>query len=188
LLKIGQYVWNSDDTEIGMIEHIEITQTDKEMITASGRFATALLDRRIIWGTEMLNGDIGACVGLLVTNHLINPTDPMRGIDYISYNTLLLDVPVHAQVSYKNLLDTVTELCDAADVGIRTTFDPITGNMMMSLYKGTAMQAVFSREFENLISQSYIYKIADARDTVLVAGEGEGDERMLVSIIGASGE
>ena len=171
-----------------MIEHIEITQTDKEMITASGRFATALLDRRIIWGTEVLNGDIGSCVSQLITNHMINPIDPARCIDYISYSTSSLGIPVHSQVSYKNLLDTITDLCDAADVGIRTTFDPISGNMEMSLYQGSPTQAVFSREFENLISQSYIHNVADARDTVLVAGEGEGDERMLVSIIGASGE
>ncbi|GHU76997.1 hypothetical protein AGMMS49992_23700 [Clostridia bacterium] len=188
LLQIGNYVWKNDDQEIGMIEHLELSQTDKEMITVSGRFATAILDRRIIWGTEYLNGDVGMCIGQLVDNHLVNPFDPNRQVEFVSFASPSFGVPVHSQVSYKNLYEVVTDLCDAADVGIRTTFIPQTGAMVISLYQGGMTQAVFSREYENLISQTFIHNITESRDTVVVAGEGDGEERMLVNIDGASGE
>ncbi|GHU69158.1 hypothetical protein FACS1894184_12650 [Clostridia bacterium] len=188
LLQIGNYVWKNDDQEIGMIEHLELSQTDKEMITVSGRFVTALLDRRIIWGTEFLNGDIGACIGQMIDHHLVHPTDPARQVDFVSFTSPSFGIPVHNQVSYKNLYEVVTDLCDAADVGIRTVFTPQTGAMVISLYQGVMTQAVFSREYENLISQTFIHNIAESRDTVVVAGEGDGEERMLVSIDGASGE
>jgi hypothetical protein len=188
LLQIGCYIKKNDDQEIAMIEHIEYNQTDKEMITASGRFATAMLDRRIIWGTETLNGDLGACVGKLINNHLIAPTDPARRIDFVSFISPSFNIPIHSQVSYKNLYDAVTELCDTADVGIRTTFAPETGTLTMSLYQGELTQAVFSREYENLVSQTFTSNIANYRNTVVVAGEGDGQDRTLVSIVGESGE
>jgi hypothetical protein len=188
LLKIGNYIWKSDDTELGMIERIELNQDEKETITASGRFATALLDRRIIWGTEVLSGDISVCIGQLIANHLINPADINREIPYVDFGVTALGINVKTQVSYKNLLDTVMELCGAADVGIRTVFNPKTGKLTMSLYQGGATQAVFAREYENLISQNFIQSVTDYADAALIGGQGEGEERVLATINGASGE
>jgi hypothetical protein len=188
LLQIGSYVYKTDDQELGLIERIELNQDEKETITASGRFATALLDRRIIWGTEILNGDISASVQQLVTNHMISPTNTDRAIPFISFSAASLGIAVKTQVSYQNLLDTVSVLCDAADVGIRTTFAPQTGALAMTLYQGGTTQAVFAREYENLISQNFAQSVTDYADTALVGGQGEGADRVLVTINGASGE
>ena len=188
LLQIGNYLWKSDDEEIGIIEHVELNQGDKETITASGKFATAILGRRIIWDTEILNGDIGACVQQLLTNNVINPFDINRKIPYITYNNNTLGIDIKAQVSYKNLLDTITQMLDMADVGIKTVFAPKTGMLTVSLYQGGASSSIFSREYENLISQSFIQSKTDYADTALIGGEGEGYDRIFTAIIGASGE
>jgi len=37
LLKAGNILWKSDDEEAGIIEHLELSQTDNEIITATGR-------------------------------------------------------------------------------------------------------------------------------------------------------
>ena len=58
LLKEGNIIWKNDDEEAGIIEHLELSQTEHEIITASGRFATSFLSRRIVWQTEKLSGDI----------------------------------------------------------------------------------------------------------------------------------
>jgi hypothetical protein len=187
LLQVGNWLWKNDDEEIGMIEHIELSQTDKETITVSGRFATGLLARRIIWGTETYNGNLNGCVAELLNNHLISPTDPSRAIPGVTFSSPALAIPVRTQYSYKNLLDSVTELLTAADVGIKTVFTSHTSNLAITLYQGGASQAVFSREYENLISQKYSENTNSYADTVLIAGEGEGDERTLVSIDGISG-
>jgi hypothetical protein len=121
-------------------------------------------------------------------NHLINPTNTDRAIPFVSFAAASLGIAVKTQVSYQNLLDTVSVLCDAADVGIKTTFTPQTGALTMTLYQGGSTQAVFAREYENLINQNFIQSISDYADTALVGGQGEGADRTLVTINGATGE
>lgn len=188
LLQLGCWLWKNDDEEIAVIEHLEMTMTEQEYILVSGRFATSLLARRIIWGTETLTGDLSAGISQLINRHLITPTDDARKITGVAFSSPFLYVPVNTQVSYKNLLDTVTTLCDASDVGIKTVFDPNTKAFTVKLYQGTLTQAVFSKEYENLTEQIYMNSALDYANSALIGGEGEGSERTFVSISGGSGE
>lgn len=188
LLTLGNYLWKSDDEEAGIIEHVEMSMTDAEFITVSGRFATSLLSRRIIWNTETLNGGLSACVGQLLGNHLISPSDTDREMGFVSYADASVSVPVSTQISYQNLMDAVTGLCDAADTGIKTAFNPVAGGFTVSLYQGAVSQAVFSKEYENLTEQTYTQSAVDYANTALVGGEGEGAERVFAVTGGGSGE
>lgn len=188
LLKEGNIIWKNDDEEAGIIEHLELSQTEQEFITASGRFATSLLARRIVWQTEILSGDLSACVEQLINNNLINPSDTARKITDISFSSPNLSVPISTQVSYRNLMDAVTDLCRVSDVGIKTVFTPETGVFTVTLYMGTESQAVFSKGYENLIEQIYTISAADYANTALVGGEGEGADRTFVAITSGSGE
>lgn len=188
LLKEGNIIWKNDDEEAGIIEHLELSQTEQEFITASGRFATSLLARRIVWQTEILSGDLSACVEQLINNNLINPSDTARKITDISFSSPNLSVPISTQVSYRNLMDVVTDLCGVSDVGIKTMFTPASGVFTVTLYMGTESQAVFSKGYENLIEQIYTISAADYANTALVGGEGEGADRTFVAITSGSGE
>ena len=188
LLTLGNLLWKSDDEEVGIIEHLEMSQADKETITVSGRFATSFLARRIVWGTETLSGDLSACALQLINNHLIAPSDTNRQIAGIAFASPVIGVAVNTQVSYKNLMDTVTGLCDASDRGIKTMFDPSTGNLTLTLYAGAASQAVFSREYENLTTQIYTQSAVDYANAALIGGESEGTSRILASIADSAGE
>ena len=187
-LALGNFLWKSDDEEIGIIEHLEMAQSDKEMITISGRFATSFLARRIIWGMETLSGDLSACALQLISNQLIAPSDTNRQIAGVSFTSPVLGVTVNTQVSFKNLMDTITGLCEASDRGIKTVFAPSTGNLIVALYTGAVSQAVFSREYENLTSQIYTQSAVDFVNTALIGGEGEGASRVLASIANSAGE
>lgn len=188
LLKEGNIIWKNDDEEAGIIEHLELSQTEQEFITASGRFATSLLARRIVWQTEILSGDLSACVEQLINNNLINPSDTARKITAISFSSPNLSVPISTQVSYRNLMDAVTDLCGFSDVGIKTVFTPASGVFTVTLYMGTESQAVFSKGYENLIEQIYTISASDYANTALVGGEGEGADRTFVAITSGSGE
>ena len=188
LLTLGNLLWKSNDEEIGIIEHLEMSQADKETITVSGRFATSLLARRIIWGTETLSGDLSACALQLINSHLIAPSDTNRQISGVAFTSPVLGVMVNTQVSYKNLMDTITGLCDASDRGIKTVFNPATGDLLITLYTGADSQAVFSREYENLTTQIYTQSAMDFANTALIGGEGEGVLRVLASIAENVGE
>ena len=188
LLEIGNYIWKSDDEEAAIIEYSELSMDDAEFITVKGRFATSLLSRRIIWGTEVLSGNISDCVAQLLNNHIISPTDTDRTIDFISYANDSLTDTVNTQVSYENLMSEITALCETADVGIKTVLNISNGTFTVKLYKGSSSQAVFSREYENLISQTYTQNSSDYASIALVGGEGEGAERTFAATGSGSGE
>lgn len=188
LLQEGNLIWKNDDEEAGIIEHLEMAQAEKEIITASGRFSTSFLSRRIVWQTEKLSGDLSDCVEQLINHNLISPSDTARKIDDIAFSSPNLGVPVSTQISYRNLMDTVTELCGASDIGIKTVFTPAARIFTVALYKGADSQAVFSKEYENLTEQSYTESAADYANTALIGGEGEGESRTFVAITSGSGE
>ena len=188
LLKEGNIIWKNNDEEAGIIEHLELSQTEQEIITANGRFATSFLSRRIVWQTEILSDDISVCVEQLLNNNLINPSDTARKINGIYFSSPNLGVPISTQISYRNLMDAVSELCEVSDVGIKTVFTPATGIFTITLYMGSESQAVFSKEYENLTEQVYTISAADYANSALIGGEGEGADRTFVSITSGSGE
>lgn len=188
LLKEGNIIWKSDDEEAGIIEYLKLSQTDSEFITVSGRFATSLLAHRIVWGTENLSGDLSVCAEQLLNHNLIAPSDSARQITSVSFSSVNLGVPVSTQISYRNLMDAVTGLCDASDVGIKTVFNQVTGAFTVTLYNGEVSQAVFSKEYENLTEQVYTESEMDYANTALIGGEGEGAQRTFVAITSGSGE
>ena len=188
LLQEGNFIWKNDDEEAGIIEHLEMAQAEKEIITASGRFATSFLSRRILWQTEILSGDLSDCVEQLINHNLISPSDTARKIDGVVFSSPNLGVSVSTQISYRNLMDTVTELCGASDIGIKTVFAPATRIFTVTLYKGADSQAVFSKEYENLTEQSYTESASDYANTALIGGEGEGESRTFAAITSGSGE
>ncbi len=188
LLQIANILWKNDDEDAGLIEFVELTGGEQEFITISGRFATSFLARRIVWGIELLSGDLGMAAGQLLNNNLITPADSARQIAGIIYIPTTLGVAINTQVSYKNLMDTVTELCDTADMGIKTVFDPNAGTFTIQLYQGNDTHSIFSKEYENIIDQVFTRSISDYASLALVGGEGEGSERTLITTGSGSGE
>lgn len=153
LLQIGNILWKNDDEEAGLIEFIELTMQEQEFIVASGRFATSFLARRIVLGTYNLTGDLGSALASLIINSVIAPGINDRKISGINYDIPTLGVAVNTQISYKNVMTAVTDLCEAADVGIKTVFNPATGVFNIVPY--------FAAYFGNLVSNGILYATVD---------------------------
>ena len=144
-----------------------------------------LLESRIIWNTEKLQGDIGQCIGQLINNHAINPVEFDRLIPNLSYESLVIGKNISMQVSFKNLLEAVTGITSETGIGIKGVLT--AGKISLSLYIGQEQPFVFSREFENLLSQNYTDSIKDLANVAKVAGEGEGTDRQIIVIGEAAG-
>jgi hypothetical protein len=187
LLQIDNIVWKNDDEEAGIIEFLEYSQDESEYITVSGRFATSFLSRRIIWNTEILSGDLSSGVAQLLNNHIISPSNKDRKISGISFTPTVLNKPIKTQISYANLMDAITNLCEAADVGIKTIFNPANGSFEVTLYIGNNTSAIFSKEYENVLSQIFTQSAAEFANTALVGGEGEGSARTFATVGGGAG-
>jgi hypothetical protein len=178
LLSLGNLISKAGDNEAAFIETLLVESVEKELITVRGRFLPSVLDRRIIWNTELLNGDISSSIGQLMTNHLIAPQDTKRLIEKISFESEVLNKEIFMQISYKNLLEVVTAITSESATGLKGClgFDGI----ILSLYEGIEQPYVFSKEFENLLSQNYTESIKDSANLAKIAGEGEGEERKTV--------
>lgn len=198
LLKKGNIIWKKDDLEAAYIEYRNLRQDreGKEVLAIKGKFLTGYLGRRIVWGTENLNMTSELAVRELINKNAIDPTNIDRKIELVALGEVKgYTQETNIQTSYKNLLETVEEIANTSELGIRTLLDIENKQMLFDIYEGlnrTANNgindpAIFSQEFENILEQEYTDSLTNYRNTVLVAGEGEGSEREFISLENGQG-
>lgn len=191
LLQEGNYVIREDDFSVGIIEDIEITEDAENgsPVSVKGRMAESILDRRIIMEQTTLNGSIEDCVYSLIMDAIINPSDSNRKISNFRLKPKKnIPVKISSQVTGRNLLEYVSELCASNHVGMKVTLEG--DNFYFELYEGRDCsygqnanpRVVFSEEYENLESSSYKMTTSTEKNVVLVAGEGEGKERRVKEV------
>lgn len=191
-IKKDMLVRKEQDDVFGVVEYIKI-ETDKdgtEIITVKGSLVDLYISKRIIWGTYNFNErNVEDIIKTLFTSQISNPSDSKRKIEnyvFKSNNNLIEKTSI--QVSYNNLLEVIQDICCLNEIGFRTRFNFEDNNLYFELYKGvdrTITQdvndyVIFSKEFDNILSQEYILDTRDYKNITLVAGEGEGSLRKLV--------
>ncbi|MDQ7095939.1 siphovirus ReqiPepy6 Gp37-like family protein [Desulfosporosinus sp. PR] len=197
LLTRENILWKKGDPEAGYIEYRNLDQDadGNETLVIKGKFLSAYLNRRIIWGQEVLQDTAENAMRTLVTKNAITPTDSSRIIP----NLILGGVQgypqaVNYQTSYSNLEDEIENLCSLSELGYRVRFDIANKKLVFNVYQGfdrsvnqsVNPRCIFAKEFENILKQSYTDSLNNYRNTVLVGGMGEDVNRKLVSIGTAS--
>lgn len=103
---------------------------------------------------------------------------------------------IRAQYTGNNLLETVQEICKARGLGFRavatdhTFIVPtieITEGVDRSEGQAKNSPVIFSAEYGNLLSSSYLLDTSNYKNVALVAGEGEGKARKRTTYGKASG-
>lgn len=198
----GDYSWikkdilvrKEQDNVFGVIEYINLQTNDNgvETIVIKGSLVDIYMAKRIIWGTYNFNNkNIEEVINTLFTSQISNPDDLKRKIDnYLFKNNNTFTEKVNMQVSYDNLLEIIQDICRINEVGFRTSFNFEEGKLYLELYKGLDRSitqeindyVIFSKEFDNVLNQEYVLDIRDYKNITLVAGEGEGANRKLITI------
>ena len=213
LLTVGNYVTRSNDRNIGIIERVEVTYTiqDGRMIIASGRFAKALLGRRIIYNLVsksirpvVSSGNVETAVRKLVNDNMIAATDAARNLSFFELGavagiteTIVDDTGTAAkkQTSFENLLEYTDSVLGEYGIGAYVGIDRETLQLQYNVYKGANRSTgnasgnnpvVFSQEFDNLISSTYYYDDKTQKNAVLIGGEGEGTERFFTLLVSSA--
>lgn len=212
MLKIGHYVTRPNDIEVGIIEKINIANDTENgvMITASGRFAKSILDRRIIYrlsGTvnraTVLQGNVEANVRSLVQNNAITCSfDAKRNIallelgEIAGFDDIIVDENGNAaqkQVSYENLLTYTDEVLKEYGLASVVVLDTERKKLQYIVYKGVDRSinnaenidaVVFSQEFDNLSASAYAFDTTPEKNAALIGGEGEGVARFYALLAG----
>ena len=205
LLSVGNYVTRPDNNEIGIIEKVEIKadKFDGLMITASGRFAKSILDRRLIYnlsGTSnaatILRGNVELQVRKIVEENAISCAfDSRRNIPILGLGALaniplkIVDESGNAaqkQVSYGNLLEYSDAVLQEYELSARVTLDAESKKLQYSVFSGEDRSeenesgnepVIFSEGYDNLKDSAYSLDKTSCKNAALVGGEGEGTAR-----------
>ena len=213
LLSVGNYVTRQDNNEIGIIEKVEIKadKFDGLMITASGRFAKSILDRRLIYnlsGTSnaatILRGNVELQVRKIVEENAISCAfDSRRNIPLLELGALaniplkIVDESGNAaqkQVSYGNLLEYSDAVLQEYDLSARVTLDAERKKLQYSVFSGEDRSeenesgnepVIFSEDYDNLKDSAYSLDKTSFKNAALVGGEGEGTARFYALTAGS---
>ena len=213
LLQAGNFVTRPDDLEVGIIEKINISHNpqDGRMVTATGRFAKCILERRLIYNLSgtvntptILRGNVETEVRRVVAENAISCSfDSRRNIPLLALGDVagipqrIVDDNGYAtqkQVSYQNLLAYTDELLQEYGLGSTIILDEDAQKLRYVVYSGIdrswdnaggSEPIVFSKEFDNLTSTAYEYDTAAEKNVALIGGAGEGVERFYSLIAGA---
>ena len=192
------YITREDAPEVMLIEHIEIITSAEEgnYLLISGRGAECLLDRRIILEQTAINGRVDAAIYRLISENAVSPANAARALP------LSMDVPnvsdrrIRSQYTGTNLLEAVQEICKANGIGFRAVSDAsgvisprveLIAGADRSEGQTINSPVIFSAEYENLLSSSYVQDTSKYKNVAIVAGEGEGKARKRATYGNASG-
>lgn len=181
ILRKDYFIARLDDEMVCQIKKVEL-DTNAEtgnFLIVTGYDVKRFLDQRIVWGTATCNGSLELFVRDLVTEAMISPDDPGRAIPNFELGAAAgFTEAMNEQVSYANLGAKVREYCQKHGWGYRVRLD--SGKFKFELYEGTDRtdEVVFSDQYENLATTEYIEDDTKLGNAALIAGEGEGSERL----------
>lgn len=212
ILKKWHYVTRPNDIEVGIIEKIDITNDIESgpMITAAGRFAKSILDRRLIYrlsGTvnraTTLRGNVETNIRSLVKNNAISCSfDSKRNIAILElgeaagFSEIIVDengTAAQKQVSYENLLTYTDEVLKEYGLASVVVLDTERKKLRYIVYGGINRSinnvtnnepVIFSQEFDNLTASAYSCDTTTEKNVALIGGEGEGTARFYALLAG----
>lgn len=180
------FIVRDDDENVGIVEDIKIQHNDdaSDMLIVSGRFLDAIIARRIIADQTTVTGKVSACIEKLLEDNIIDPAIAARQIDNFTIDSYTVNVNMQAQYTGKNLLETISGICETYGIGYKVTLND-DHEFVFQLYEGVDRTydqnvnpwVIFSDKYDNLMSSEYEENYQDIATAVLVAGEGEGLDR-----------
>lgn len=194
------YLWKSDSEHMMIIEDIEVDSKaeDGATILVSGRSLESILDRRIVWGQKNISGNLQSSIKSILNETMISPSDSTRKISQLSFkdstDSKITGLTADGQYTGDSVMEIINDLCKTAKIGYRITM-PTDGSWVFELYTGldrTYDQSVnpyviFSPNYENLMNSNAYTSKRDYRTVTLVAGEGEGTERTMLTVSTSGG-
>lgn len=191
LLTEGSIIYKKGSKEAGYIitRQIDKRSTGEEVLTVKGKFVTNYINKRINWGRINFKGTVENLMRKLVNDNCVNPIDSNRKIpDLILGNLNGFTEKVEYQNSFGALDVEIEALATSNELGYSIDFDYKAKRLIFNIYKGVdrsinqsqVAPCIFSREFENILSQNLFESSQYFKNTCLIGGEGDGIDRIMV--------
>lgn len=194
-IKQDRYLQSRHSDHVMIIEKIAISSDDEngDQVTISGQSLESLLNRRIVWGLKILNGNLQEGLQTIFNENIINPSNTNRKIENFifesSTDSAITNLTIDTQYTGDNIYDIVTTICIEQGLGFKVTLSE-NKQFVFKMYKGIDRSysqdsnpyVIFSPNFENLITSNYIESKAALKNVTLVGGEGEGAARRYTAV------
>ena len=212
LLQVGNLVTRPNDNDVAIVESIKISDDSRDgcMITATGRMAKCILERRLVYNLSgsvntptILQGNVENAARQLVEENAIDcKFDSRRNIPQLILGDLWNDwheivdengLPAQKQVSCENLLTCTDALLQEYGLGAKVILDADAGKLCYVVYSGIDRSwsnaegndpVVFSKEYDNLTSSDYEYDTTKEKNVALIGGAGDDVDRFFSIIAG----
>lgn len=200
LLEQAYFVARDDDLRnIGVIEQlkIQLKENGGYIVTLAGRFATCLLERRVIQFQTICTGTVSnICHEVFRTvagpdnNMLWARVFPYLDDDISDSFTDTLQI----QWTGKTGFEALSDLCKRYSLGTRVHIkrDAVTHETRLglevfeakdrSINQSENTKVIFSHKYDNLINAEYIKDVSETVNAVYIAGEGEGGNRKIALV------
>lgn len=172
----------------GVFYYIDNVNYDQKAHTlvVSGVSLFGLLKNRVIWSNfSLYRTPLFICQQILLEN-VTSPSNTNRIIDLFSVTSeSITQSNIQFQNSYGMVRDEIESLCETYDFGFKETpTDILEPSCIVHFYKGTDKSSwiEFSIDNEMLFSETYETNDYDESTTALVAGEGEGADRTIITL------
>lgn len=198
ILKRTKYIWSSAFSEVGVVDEYGYKQDDGTAY-CKGRFLESLLTDRVVdyYSTAYQNDTPENLARRMVQKIAIKPDDSDREIPGLRLSDELLGGggKVYFEPRGKGLWDACIQVLKPAELSARIRYDHTTTYKYFEIWQGknrTVDQAenslaIFSSGFGNIRSAAYAYNDRDYKNYAYVAGEGEGNARIVVPVDNSNG-
>lgn len=195
MIKKGNVVWCGGDNA-AVIEIIDSVTNDEgqQVFKVKGRTLEMILTTRIIWGTYVCTG-IPASTAMyeIVDKNFLNTVIVNRRMPFFE---CAADERFGKTMSFQKtggeVYDAIQNIASDAELGFCILFRPREKKMIFKVIQGvdrTVMQqdgsasnfVVFSTDLDDILSSSYYTNNQDVKTVALVAGEGDGSDRMFAT-------
>ncbi len=196
-LKKDNIIYIGDRKAAYIVERkLDLDSNGNETLVIKGFSLTQYLNRRINWGRLITTDSAENVMRRLVYDNAINPSDSSRKIPFLELGELKrLSQRIDYQNSFGNVVECLESIAKSVEYGFNIYFDINQKKMIFETYEGVNRSinqsdnppCVFSREFENIYSQTYTDSNDNYRNTALIAGAGEDNARKLTEISQGNG-
>lgn len=176
--------------EAGVIEDIEKEESyEKREITVKGRFLSSYTSRRVIHGTVNYENEKIE----VIMRELLTRCAQIPHVELGEFHGF--DDQVSFQITYKNLQTVLTKISKFGLVGYRFTPDFYNHKIIFDTMKGVDRsfsqkankRVIFTEDYNNLTNAVYKYNNQALKTVAIVGGQGEGNERIIVTVGSGSG-
>lgn len=177
-----------EDEYAGVIQYID-KSSDNE-IKAKGKLLSVVLNWRTVIKTYEANKlTTGIFEELVRINFMADDERKIEGFTFI--NNVIDNTAIRYQVTGKSLSDIFQPLSETYDIGYEVYLNMEEKAFEFTLFRGKDLTignkdgnkpVIFGTDFNNILKSEYVSDNNNYRNVAYVAGEGEGENRVVVEV------